>query len=61
MLSQFCFEISNFPLSVPAQSTVDLNVITGSGTGNVDGPKVIDWFVTFTVKSVNGSELAPAA
>jgi hypothetical protein len=40
---------------VLAQLTFDVNVITASGTVNVEGPKVIDWCVALTVKSVEGT------
>ena len=44
---------------VLAQLTEDVNVITASGTINVDDPKVMLWFVTFTVKSVDGTVCFP--
>jgi hypothetical protein len=40
---------------VLAQLAVDVKVITASGTASVADPKVIDWLVTFTVKSVVGT------
>lgn len=40
---------------VLAQLTADVNLITALGTVNVDGPKVIVWFVALTVKSVDST------
>ena len=43
---------------VVAQLTVDVKVITALGTASVDGPKVIDWLVTFTTGvSISGDAI----